>query len=174
MIIKFMWIKFYKNYLILGFILIFICCQQEKDKNLTKGNVSITYPPSFELDTSGNSKAFFTLKKPRKDKNDRYVESMNLLGIEIENLDFDKYAEKEEKVISSIAKIIESKRLVINDKDCLRLVFELSQNNLDLTYIQHLYNHKNAVYALTFSCETQDFEQYLNETNKIFSSFIIN
>ena len=78
-----------------------------------------------------------------------------------------------EKEISGFGKIVENKRLKLNGKDCLRLVIEFTQSNMDFTYIQHLLVENGKAYALTFSCEKKMLDKYYEDMNSVLMSFTL-
>jgi len=144
--------------------------QQQTKKLLTRNDFSIVYPSYLELDESGKEGSVFILSTQKQHQNDIFIENINLTTQVVE-MEFDLFAKTTEERISSIATIIENKTLRIDDKECLRLVFQLVQNNVELTFIQHFYLANQKIYALTFSCETKEFENLYEEMNEVLMSF---
>jgi hypothetical protein len=141
--------------LLIYFISVFnvFSCQQDKSSKLDKNDYSISYPSHLELDESGKDDISFVLTTQKDGKEDIFIENINLVTKNTNNIHFNEFVGKMEKDIESVAKIVESKRLKLNGKNCLRLVFNLNQNGIDLTFIQHYFLENQKAYVLTFSCE---------------------
>ncbi len=152
---------------------VFSCLQNQEVKTLDREEFSISYPSYLELDESGEEETVFVLKTPQKGEDDIFIENINLATKEAGNTQFNEFAIQTEREISSFAEIVESKRLKLNDKNCLRLVFKLIQNDVELTFIQHLFVENQKVYALTFSSESKVYDDYYNEMNDVLMSFKI-
>lgn len=154
------------------FILLTLSCQEEKITTLEREDFSISYPSHLELDENEEG-TVFVLKTQQQGEDDIFIENINLATQKAENISFNEFAIKIENEIRSQAEIVESKRLKLNGKDCLRLVFKLSQNNINLTFIQHIFVENQKAYALTFSSESKVFDDYYKEMNNVLISFKI-
>lgn len=154
-------------------ILNLLSCQHTKNKKFETDDFSISYPSHLKLDESGQDGTSFVLKTQKKDEDDIFIENINLTTRSLVNLKFDEFVNKTEKEINKIANVVESNRLRINNKDCFRLVFELTQNNVNLTFIQHYFIEDHEAYVLTFSSESSMFDYYFDEMNKVLLSFEI-
>lgn len=158
-------------YYLFVILLILTGCQTSDLKHID-GNFSISYPNYFEIYDDHNTQALLALIIPKEDKEDNYSENFNIIVADIERIDFKSFVKSKERVIDSIAKLVKSEKL--EEHKCFRFVFELTVNNLDLTFIQYFYNNSNKVYTLTFGCETKDYGRYKNDINRMFLSFKIN
>lgn len=135
-----------------------------------KDDFSIKYPSYFDLDTTGIEGSVFVLSTQKSDENDVFVENINL-STQPSKTDFDTFIKKTESQISEVAEIIESKMINARGKSYKRMVFRLQSNGVDLTFIQHIYDHGTKIYALTFTSETAEFDSYFDEVDKVFMSF---
>lgn len=153
------------------FVFVALSCQDEKTINLEREEFLIEYPSYLEFDESGNEGVIFALKTQQKDKKDIFIENINLATQEVGNVSLDEFISKTKPEINSIAKIVEDKALTIKGERCHRLVFELTQNNVPLKFIQHYYVKNEKVYVLTFSSEAKEYDGYYKEMNAVLMSF---
>ena len=159
--------------LILNFLILLstASCKQESRKVHTTDEFTITYPSSLELDQSGQEGTSFILKTEKQGDNDVFVENINLATKNVGNVSFDEFSTKTEKDIKSAVSIKEAKRIKLNNSDCLRLVFNLVQNNVELTFVQHYYIKNKKAYVLTFSSESKMYDSFFEDMNKTLLSF---
>jgi serine/threonine-protein kinase len=150
-----------------------LSCQDDKIIKIERDGFSISYPSHLTLNESGQEGTTFVLTTEKNGQNDLFVENINLVINGVGKTSLDEYSKRVQKEISSVASIIESKRLKINGKDCFRMVVEATQNNVDLTFIQHYYIENQKVYLLTFSSEKKVFDDYYDEMNDVLMSFEI-
>lgn len=146
-------------------------CQDQGIKIFDREEFSIEYPSNLEFDESGNEGVIFALKTQQKDEIDIFIENINLATQEVGNISLEEFISKTKPEINSIAKIVEDKVLIIKGERCHRLVFELTQNNIPLKFIQHNYVKNKKVYVLTFSSEAKEYDRYYSEMNDVLMSF---
>jgi len=91
----------------------------------------------------------------------------------VTNYSFDDFVSKTTSEINSVGKLIEKKKLNIDGLDCLKLKFELTQNNISLTFVQHYYIKNEKVFVLTLSSESSKYEKYLNLFEVVLSTFTL-
>ncbi len=154
-------------------VLSILSCQQDKDEMLEKEDYLVSYPSHLELDVSGQNGTSFILKTKKEGDNDFFIENINLVISDVKKISFDEFVNKAKKDISSVASIVENRRLNINGKNCFKLVFKLTQNDVDFTVVQHYFLENEKAYLLTFTSETTKFKKYFDEINKVLSSFKI-
>ena len=138
---------------------------------LNREEFSIEYPSYLELDERRNEELIFALKTQQKDKNDVFIEIINLSSQEVGNISIEEFISKTRLEINNITKIIEDKALIIQGEICHRLVFELIQDNIPLKFIQHYYVKNVKVYVLTFSSEAKEYDRYYTDINAVLMSF---
>lgn len=164
-----------KVYIITLIIVIFnsfLSCTQVKFNKLNKETFSINYPSYFELDESGESGTSFILTSTKESNRENdFVENINLIIADVGNLTFNEIADKSVNEVKSIATILENKKFKQNGNDCLRLVFKAVQGKYHLTVTQHLLVKKGKVYVLTFTSDSEDYQDYLKDVDSSISSF---
>jgi len=151
----------------------FISCQENNDGMLETEKYSISYPSHLELDQSGQDGTSFVLKTKKENDSDTFIENINLVISNVGKVTFDQLSAKAIEDITNVANIIEKKELNINGKNCFKLVFEITQNNVGFTVIQHYFLEEQTVYLLTFTSETSKLNKYFDEVNQVLSSFKI-
>lgn len=151
----------------------FFSCQQEKFKKLTLKEISISYPSYLELSKDNREGVVFALMTKKKNDKDVFIENVNLVSENVNNTDFTIYVESVKEQISKLADIVESKIFKNNDQIYYRIIFSLTQNNIDLKVIQHYYLYKNKIYVLTFTSQLKEFNDYVKDINNSFLSFKI-
>ena len=154
-------------------ILSILSCQQGQNKTLEKDDYSVNYPVHLELDVSGQDGTSFILKTQKEGDNDFFIENINLVITDAKKTSFNDLVNKAKTDIGSVADIVEGKSLDINGKNCFKMTFKLTQNNIDFTVVQHYFLENQKAYLLTFTSETSKFKKYFDEINKVFSSFKI-
>ena len=152
-------------------ILITLSCGQQEIVNLDRKDFSISYPKHLILDESGEGGINLILKTSKENDKDVFIESINLIKRNLTGFTFSEIAQKTIEDIESCATIIENKKIKLNGNDCLRIVFELSQQNVDIKIIQHLILSNGKLYLLTFTCEKKNFSKYFNDFNSVLLSF---
>lgn len=158
------------------FILLFIfvgCMQSSNNIMLQKKDFSISYPSHLELDESAVEETIFILKTNLKDEDDIFVENINLVTKPSDDVEFVDFVEATQREIKGFAEVLESKVLHSKGKDYLRIIFKLKQNNLNLIFIQHYFIANNKIYVLTFSSESEAFNEYFKEMNDVLMSFTL-
>ena len=149
-----------------------VCCQNKKEIILDREDFSISYLKYLKLDESGHGGSSFILSVPHE-SNDNFVENINLIKTKLVNPDFKQFTNKTISDVSNIANIIENKIIDLNGEKCLRLIFELREQETDIIVTQHTYIKNSMAYILTFTTESKNYNKYLKEMNEILMSFKI-
>ena len=164
--------------LLLSFLITFqlVSCQEKNKKELSilnKEEFKISYSSNLKLDESGKNGMLFLLLTEKTNSEDNFVENINLMKQDLENLNLnlDKYVEITEKQINENGKLLESKRLKRNGSEYHRLVYEAFLNNFDLKFIQYDFIKNNKAYVLTFTAKKEEFEKYEKNMEEIMKSF---
>ena len=161
-----------KKIIFIAILTIATACSQEKFKEINNNRFSINYPSYFELDESGESGTAFILTSTKESNQENdFVENINLIVADIGDLGFNQIADKSVNDVKGIATILEKKKFKQNGNDCLRLVFKAVQEGYHLTVIQHLLVKKGKVYVLTFTSDSEDYQDYLKDVDNSISSF---
>ncbi|PLB21010.1 hypothetical protein [Mariniflexile rhizosphaerae] len=158
--------------LLLLLLLSTLSCSQGTNTKYETDDFSVSYPVDYEFQKAPQKGVDFIIIA-KKNNEDSFAENINLVKRNIPNTSFNDFANISEKEIQDFGKIIESKRFKVNDKDCLRVVFTATQQNIELTVIQHYYLDSKKAYVLTFTSETEDYEKYYKEMNSIMRNFKI-
>ncbi len=153
-------------------IICFFGCQKDTLK-LDREDFHVSYPVGYNLDESGQEGTTFVLTAQKDNDNDIFIENINLVTKNVGGVSFDELVKATEKEINGVGTVIENKRLKLNGKDCLRLVIEFTQNDIDFTYIQHQLVENGKAYALTFSCEKKMLDKYYEDMNSVLMSFTL-
>lgn len=155
-------------------VICFISCQEDKKDILETEKYSISYPIHLELDQSGQDGTSFILKTEKENESDTFIENINLVVSNVGKMTFNQLSNKAIEDITNVANIVEKRELNINGTNCFKLVFEITQNNVGFTVIQHYFLEEQTVYLLTFTSETSRLDKYLDEVNQVLSSFKLN
>lgn len=148
-----------------------LSCAQNNRVKFEKDDFLILYPSRLNLDDSGKEGTSFILTADKDGKKDSFVENINLSTQKVGNITLDEFIKKTERDVSSIAKIIEKKKLEINGRKCFSLKMTAAQNGINVTFLQHYYIENQKVYVLTFSSESKAFNDYFDEMNSVLMSF---
>lgn len=161
---------------VLTYFFIFVntlSCAQDKRVTVEKEDFSISYPSSLNFDDSGKEGTRFILTADKDGEDDIFIENINLSTQRVGNITFDEYIKKVEKEVSSIAEIVEKKKLEINGKECFSLKMKATQNGVDGIFLQHYYVENQKAYVLTFSSEAKVYDDYYAEMSSVLMSFEI-
>ena len=158
-------------HLTIMFFIILSCKQEKKVILLEKENFSISYPKHLILDENSEEGIVLAIKTLKENKDDTFIDNVNLIVNNSNGLSFSEIIQKTIKDISVITNIQESKNIKLNGKDCLRIIFELNMQDVNLKVIQHLILENGKLYLFTVTCEKKNFSKYFNDFNSILLSF---
>ncbi len=167
-----------KTSLLLLLVTPFVFGQAKQSKELSilnKTDFKITYSSDLKLDESGKDGMVFLLLTEKTDSEDNFIENINLIKQDLENLDIDldKFVAITEKQIIERGKLVDSKRLKRNGMEYQRLVCEVFLHNFDLKFLQYDFVKNNKAYVLTFSAKIDVFEKYLKTIEPVMKSFTL-
>jgi len=145
-------------------------------KKFDQSNYSIQYPPSWDLNISGQMGTSFILFSPLENEDDKFMENINLLAQDLSglNIDLDKYTEISEGQIKTMvtnSSIQESRRMKINRSEYHKIIYSGEQGIYQLKFIQYYMVINDKAYVLTFTSEENKFEDYIEIAEKILNSF---
>ncbi len=145
-------------------------------KSLNTTFYSIKYPANWELDTTGLMESSFVLFAPIKSKKDAFRENISFLVQEVDEkkMGLTEYTELTEKqIIDRLAQsvILKSTRSKTGDLECHTLVYTGLHYLKPLKYLRKHWVIGNKAYALSFTCEEQDYDKFEPLVTEIFNSF---
>ena len=139
---------------------------------------SISYPDSFEVNTSGMMNASLFLFSKQRGQEDLFRENVNIIVQDLSghNIDLDQYVSISEEQIRNLvteSRIIETVRVKAFETEYHKVIFTGVQGQFDLKFVQHYYLKGSDAFILTFTCEISEFEKYEHVGNEILKSFKI-
>lgn len=149
--------------------------QKKTLKEINRNGYQISYYDDLRLDESGRNNAEFYLFTEKSSKDDNFVENLNLLIQNLENLNIDlnKFVEITESQIKQNGNLIESRRIKSSGIEFHKLVYESNYNGIKLKFLQYDFVKNKKAYILTYSAKTEEYAKYLDEMGKIMKSFKI-
>ena len=153
---------------------------QTKDWNTIKKDAySIDYPKDWELDESGQMGTSVIIISPLSSQKDQFRENVTVIAQDLTgyNVDLNEYvsiSESQIKAMITNAKIIESKRVKIQDLSYHKIVYTGKQGVYSLKFAQYYYVVGDKAYVLTLTCENTQFDDYQLIGEKILNSFKLN
>ena len=162
--------------------------QQSEDNNsptindwntFKQSNYSISYPPTWELNKSGEMGTIFIILSPLESDNDIFRENINFMTQDLSglNIDLDKYtaiSEEQVKTLISNSTFIESKRIKNEKGEYHKLIYTGDQGIYHLIFEQYYWVVDDKAYVLTFTSEQEKFDNFKKTGEKILNSFKIN
>lgn len=153
-------------------------CQTNKEndtKKISKNGYEFFYNSDLILDESGRNGTEFCLLTQKADSEDNFIENINLIIHNLENLslDLNKLVELTESQIKNNGEIIESKRIKTTENEFHLFISEGTFNGLELKFLQYDFVKNNKAYILTYSAKKDQFDKYLTEMETIMKSFKI-
>ncbi|MDM1044458.1 hypothetical protein HX004_13810 [Myroides sp. 1354] len=153
-------------------LFLFLSCSHHIETNKFETNeFSIIYPEKLVFNDGNEEGAVFILKSTPTSPDDVFIENINLVTQEVNEVEFVEFANQTVSKIEGFAEVEKSEIININTINCLRIVFSMKQNNLDLKFIQHYLIKGNKMYLLTFSSESKFYNDYYEEMNNVLMSF---
>jgi hypothetical protein len=145
-------------------------------KTFTEKNYSIQYPPSWELNQSGQMGASFYLFSPLESNKDQFRENVNLLIQDLtgQNIDLDRFVEISEvqvKTMITNTGIFESQKIKNADSEFYKLVYSGDQGIFRLKFEQYCWVINQKAYILTLTCEENKFSDFKENGQNILNSF---
>lgn len=165
--------KYFFHVIISLVIIAFISCYKNHLIKIINDDFSLSYPNYFEAFESNDKEILLILKTKKENENDKYIENANITIQNLGDLSFDFHLKELENEIKSIAKLIEKKEITLEEKKYSKFVFKSFERNIELVYVQYLFQKSNMAYILTFSCEAKKYKYYRNDIDKLFLSIKI-
>jgi hypothetical protein len=164
-----------KNTLII-FSLFFLTSifSQNEFKDLEKENYSISYPKSWNLDTSGQMNTEFLLFS-ESTENDTFNENVNLLIQDLKGHNITTLESFTELSISQIKTMIKEGKVLenYNKKTHHILIWSGYIGDNHLKFKQFFFVKNEKAYVLTFTTLINTFDKYHKTGNKILNSFTL-
>lgn len=145
-------------------------------KTINGTDYMIQYPDSFDLDLSGQMGASFFLFSQLTSKQDLFRENINLIkqNLSGQNISLDNFAELSENQIRTMVTnpdIIESKRVKSGNSEFQKMIYSGVQGQYKITFEQYYLISKSYAYVLTFTSESNQYDQYKAVGEQIMNSF---
>lgn len=162
-----------KNIIILISILFSISSFCQDIKTVKTSDYEISFPSNYIYDDSKSRNTEFIIYTEKEDENDTFLENINLLiqNLKENHIDLNQYVEITEKQVYDYGKLIESKRITLNNSEVHLLSYTANLTGRNLKFYQYLLMRNEKVYVLTFSSEIEKFDKFFPEIIKIFNSF---
>lgn len=166
------------------FFLSATCClsllpaqNNSKWETIEKNTYRIEYPSSWQLDQSGRNKSEFIILSKRE-ANDTFRENINLIAQDLSNqiMNLESYVELSENQIKNMvanSKIYRSELLTKDGVPFHLIEWSGLLNGKNLKFKQYFFITNNVAYALTFTSEENQYENYIKTADKILNSFIL-
>lgn len=137
--------------------------QSNEWTSLDDKGYSIEYPQKWELNQSGQMGTNFILFSQLTSKTDQFRENVNLIIQDLtgHNIDLDKYVEISEGQIKRIitdGKIISNNRIKKEGTEFQKVIYTGKQGIYNLKFQQYYWVQNDKAYVLTFTYESNDFE----------------
>ena len=135
------------------------------------------YPSSWQLDETGRNKTEFIILSKRE-KEDPFRENINLIAQDLSNqiMNLESYVALSVDQIKNVvaeSKIFESKIITKNGEPVNSIVWSGLLNGKRLKFKQLLFINDNIAYALTLTCEEEQYDNYIETADQILNSFIL-
>ena len=133
----------------------------------------IAYPEYLNIDDSKRDGTEFIIYTSKDSDYDDFIENINLVSQDLinMNLDLDGFIEITKNELKDVGEIVESKKLANKGYDYHKMIYTLTQNGVQLTFLQHSQIINNNLYVLTFSGKADAFKDYYPEMRRVMLSF---
>lgn len=138
---------------------------------------SITFPPIFELDTSGYGKLQLVLRSPLTDDTDIF---MDYIAVAVREKDHNRSLESFGKLcVDDILNYTENPEIIKNGlkhhngKEFYEIIYSEQQPVFRLVHEQHIYFDGHRTFIVSLTCEDAVFEQCREVGEVIMSTFTI-
>ncbi len=143
-----------------------------------RGNeFSISFPPIFQLDTSGYRNTRLILTTQLTDDNDNYRDNIAVLIKERENNrsleSFGEQCEKDILQYTESPEIISSGMKETDGQDYYEIIYAEQMTTFQLIREQRIQFAGNMMYSITLTCEDAVFDQCKEVGEAIMSTFVI-
>ncbi len=144
-------------------------------KEINRNGYHISYNENLRLDESGRNNTEFYLFTQKSSPEDNFIENLNLLiqNLENLNLDLNKFVEITERQIKTNGNLIESKRAKSNGIEFHKIIYESNYNGIELKFLQYDFIKNKKAFVLTYSAKTKDYPLYIDVMEKVMNSFKI-
>ncbi|QKX04160.1 hypothetical protein HN014_04300 [Aquimarina sp. TRL1] len=150
-----------------------LTCQTNERKliEFKTDTYSIFYPSDLKLDKSKTDGTEFMLFTDKTSQNDNFIENINLIIHNNYNSNLKGYVEYANKEIRKVARIKRTEIINNNGIKTHRMIFEIEENNTQLTILQHSLIANNKLFILTFSSKSKEFSTYRKKMEGVMLSF---
>ena len=137
----------------------------------------LSFPSGWVDATESNPNVNFVVVAPPDDKTDQFTENVSIviqqLPDTVDVKGFMKISEDQMLQYFPNHVMIDKRIIKKNGVDCIKLEYQLEQNNKDMRYLQEGYITKGKAYIVTFTAEQIIFKEYRKTAQRILDSFKI-
>lgn len=141
----------------------------------SKHGISIKYPSTWEF--VENPKTIFMFIRPIEREGQVFRENVNLIISSSQGLSLPKYAEAANKQLNvhlKEYKELGTQKVILGDKEFIKVVYEHSIEDLRLKVDYYIHIHKGKVYQFTCSAYINEYANYAPVFEEIVRSVQIN
>lgn len=143
-----------------------------------KDNYELLYPETWSLDTTRKTAADFIISSPASSEKDEFKENLNLVVQDLKglNFDLDNFTALSEQQIQSYleeSEVTVNERLNKNEQEYQHLIYTAKMGGRMLRFEQYYWIIDEKAYVLSFTAESDQFEEYADISKQILDSFII-
>lgn len=147
-------------------------------KTIEKQHYSLSYPPEWLLDQSGQLETELFLLSPLDNASDDFQENINLVTQNVDEfgVDLSGYVElcfSQLRQLVTNFKVIDMDMIRDEGDEYYKLSFHADQGDFHLVLEQRYYVKNSEAYVLTLTCEEEEFEHYQVVGHQILDSFFV-
>ncbi|MGP8213926.1 MAG: hypothetical protein ACLQQ4_00040 [Bacteroidia bacterium] len=147
-------------------------------KILDQSNYSISYPPTWELNQSGEIGTSFILFAPLESPQANFRSNINLVIQDLtgKDINLDKYTEisvGQVKTMITNSNLIESKRVKTGAGEYQHVIYTGDQGVFHLKYEQYYWVVNEKAYILTLTTELANYDGLKETGEKVLGSFML-
>lgn len=152
------------------------CESNDNWTEINKKDYSVSYPKSWNIDTSGYGGAEFSFLTVDTTSEDLFTDNVtlgiqDLTGKEIDLNKFVELSEEQVKTLVNDGELLESKTMNDKKHPYQKFVYTLSQSGIHLKVAQYYWVVNEKAYILTFTAETSKYDTYKADGEAIMNSF---
>ncbi|MBP6387149.1 MAG: hypothetical protein KA313_11265 [Pseudarcicella sp.] len=153
--------------------------QTDTTKNTLKRlEYKIEYPKNWKIDTSKFIGTDFYIFSTLENKDDKFRENINeitqnLKGKDIDLEKFKQISDNQVLKLTNNSEVIESVIIKEKNKEYFKLKYIMTQGVFRLIITSICYIKDEKAYLLTFTCESEKYDQYEKVANEMLNSFCL-
>lgn len=146
---------------------------QDGVKMLSREKYSIEYPADWELDESGRMNTSFFLFSPLSSASDGFRENVNLMIQDLggSGMGLDDFTELSLTQIIAGGGVISTNEQVASEPPKNKLIYSMGQQGQRFKAFQYYWVIGDMAFILTLTCAEDEFDNYVDQGEKILNSF---